>query len=176
MKITCEGFCWTIFYGFKKGLMQQECSIELLVMKHHQKRLFTIGLQNFVVIVHPSMMNTMKNDQNCQRFKQHWCYAQDDWKRSTCHLLWDRSFSGNTTNCNIFNLHKHLAIKKICFKWNPHNLTEAEKEALANWCKVMLKNSNSELQNPYTTLLQVTKLGWIHISWKLNNNPLFGCF
>ena len=36
-------------------------------------------------------------------------------------------------------LHEHLAVKKICFRWKPHNFSEAQKETRAKWCKEMLK-------------------------------------
>jgi len=36
-------------------------------------------------------------------------------------------------------LHDHLAIRKLCSRWIPHNLTQAQKEARVKWCKVNLK-------------------------------------
>ena len=36
-------------------------------------------------------------------------------------------------------LHEHLIVKKICSRWIPRNLIEAQKEASAKWCKEMLK-------------------------------------
>ena len=36
-------------------------------------------------------------------------------------------------------LYEKLAVKKICSKWISHNVTEAQKEVRANWCKEMLK-------------------------------------
>ena len=39
-------------------------------------------------------------------------------------------------------LHEHLAVKQICSRWIPHNLTEAQKKARVNWCKGMLKKNN----------------------------------
>ena len=36
-------------------------------------------------------------------------------------------------------LHEHLAAKKICSRWIPHNLTKAQKEACAKLYKEMLK-------------------------------------
>lgn len=32
-------------------------------------------------------------------------------------------------------LHDHLAARKLCSRWIPHNLTEAQKEARVKWCK-----------------------------------------
>lgn len=39
-------------------------------------------------------------------------------------------------------LHEHLAVKKICARWIPHNLTEVQKKARVKWCKEMLKKFN----------------------------------
>ena len=36
-------------------------------------------------------------------------------------------------------LHEHLAIKKICARWIPHNLTNAQKNERVDWCKEMLQ-------------------------------------
>ena len=36
-------------------------------------------------------------------------------------------------------LHEHLAIKKVCSRWIPHNLIIAQKKARVDWCKEMLK-------------------------------------
>ena len=32
-------------------------------------------------------------------------------------------------------MYGHLAVKKICSRWIPHNLTKAQKDARVNWCK-----------------------------------------
>ena len=36
-------------------------------------------------------------------------------------------------------LHEHLAVKEICSRWIPHNLTNAQKIARVDWCKEILK-------------------------------------
>nr|XP_012227307.1 PREDICTED: uncharacterized protein LOC105675080 [Linepithema humile] len=36
-------------------------------------------------------------------------------------------------------LHDHLAVRKLCARWIPHNLTQAQKKARVDWCKKMLK-------------------------------------
>ena len=38
-------------------------------------------------------------------------------------------------------LHEHLAVKKICSRWIPHNLTIAAKEVRVDFCKEMLQNT-----------------------------------
>ena len=47
-------------------------------------------------------------------------------------------------NTSIYEiLHEHLAVKKICFCWIPHNLTKAQKDTRVDWCKQMLKTYNA---------------------------------
>jgi len=36
-------------------------------------------------------------------------------------------------------LHEHLAVKKVCSRWIPHNLTIDQKLARVDWCKATLK-------------------------------------
>jgi len=39
-------------------------------------------------------------------------------------------------------LHDHLSIRKLCSRWIPHNLTEAQKQARVKWSKEMLNKFN----------------------------------
>lgn len=36
-------------------------------------------------------------------------------------------------------LHEHLNVKKVCSRWIPHNLTNAQKDTRVDWCKKMLQ-------------------------------------
>ena len=36
-------------------------------------------------------------------------------------------------------LHEHLGVRKICSRWIPHNLTEAQKKGRVDWCQEMLQ-------------------------------------
>lgn len=36
-------------------------------------------------------------------------------------------------------LHDHLAVRKLCARWIPHNLKEGEKKARVDWCKKIIK-------------------------------------
>lgn len=40
-------------------------------------------------------------------------------------------------------LHEHLAVKKVCCRWIPHNLTNAHKEARVDWCRKMIEKFNA---------------------------------
>ncbi|EFN60885.1 Histone-lysine N-methyltransferase SETMAR, partial [Camponotus floridanus] len=57
-------------------------------------------------------------------------------------------------NCIQMILHEHLAVKKICSRWIPHNLTTTQKKDRVNWCKKMLKKfdrgASNAVYNLYT--------------------------
>ena len=36
-------------------------------------------------------------------------------------------------------LHEHLAVRKICSRWIPHNLANAQKMVRVDWCKEMME-------------------------------------
>ncbi|GBP48952.1 Mariner Mos1 transposase [Eumeta japonica] len=36
------------------------------------------------------------------------------------------------------SLHGHLEVRKLCIRWIPHNLTEAQKLRRVNWCCEMM--------------------------------------
>lgn len=73
-----ENYSWMFpldsFYDLKKNTSfdknVQYRFLKLLVMKHHQQKLFTISLQNFVLFVIPLVKNLMKDDQNWQWFQK----------------------------------------------------------------------------------------------------------
>ncbi|KAG5335789.1 SETMR methyltransferase, partial [Acromyrmex heyeri] len=41
-------------------------------------------------------------------------------------------------------LHDHLSVRKLCSRWIPHNLIEAQKQAPVKWSKEMLKKFNRD--------------------------------
>ena len=50
---------------------------------------------------------------------------------------------GISSTSKYIILHGHLAVKKICSRWIPHNLTKAQKDARVDWCKQMLKKCSN---------------------------------
>ena len=49
---------------------------------------------------------------------------------------------GNSSTSMYKILHEHLAVKKICSRWIPHNLTKAQKDARVAWCKQIIDSIN----------------------------------
>lgn len=58
-------------------------------------------------------------------------------------------------------LHDHLVVKKICSRWIPHNLTNAEKKARVDWCKKMIKKYNSGASNEVNKIVTGDE-SWIY--------------
>ncbi|GBP74266.1 hypothetical protein EVAR_51667_1 [Eumeta japonica] len=44
-------------------------------------------------------------------------------------------------------LHEHLAVRKFCVRWIPHNLTEAQKLGRVNWYRETIQRSPSVVSN-----------------------------
>ena len=72
-------------------------------------------------------------------------------------------------------LHDHLSVRKLCSHWIPYNLTEAQKQARVKWSKEMLKKFNRGQSNLVYNIVTGNETS-IHMSPKINNNPLFGYF
>ncbi|KYN35096.1 hypothetical protein ALC56_10566 [Trachymyrmex septentrionalis] len=72
-------------------------------------------------------------------------------------------------------LHDHLSVRKLCSRWIPHNLTEAQKQARVKWSKEMLKKFNRGRSNLVYNIVTGDET-WIY-SYELKskqNNLLFG--
>ena len=59
-------------------------------------------------------------------------------------IYWEIEATLGTSSTTIYKiLHEQLAVKKICSRWTPHNLTKAQKDARVDWCKQMLKKCSN---------------------------------
>lgn len=61
------------------------------------------------------------------------------------------------TNIHL-RLHEHLAVKKLCARWIPHNLTITQKKTRVDWCEKMSKNTIAVHQMQCITSTQMTIL------------------
>lgn len=146
MELTRENFRAMIFYNFRRGLSRQECLNELVstfgdeapskttVNRWYQE--FSLGRRSLqdefregrpISIVLPETIDAVR-----ELIKQdrHVTYREIE------------AFLGiSMTSINKI-LHEHLGVKKVCSRWIPHNLTEAQKKDRVVWCKEMLKKYN----------------------------------
>ena len=158
MELTREHFRAIIFHNFRRGLSRQECFDEL---------------NSFYSDKAPSL-STVKNWYN--EFKRGRHSLHDEFRegrpksvvvpenidavleliKQDRHITYreiEASLGISMTSINKI-LHEHLAVKKICSRWIPHNLTNAQKKERVDWCKEMLKKyaqgASKAVYNIYT--------------------------
>ena len=96
-----------------------------LAIKHHPTALGKNGLMNSIVADAHSKTSSAKFVQ-----KQPLC------QRTLMPLMREPIISYTSMHSV---LHEHLAVKKICSRWIPHNLTIAQTKVRVHWCKEMLE-------------------------------------
>lgn len=153
MEITREGFRWMIFYDFKKGLTPQQC-VESLRSTFGNEAPSEKTVYNWFAEFRRGR-TSVSDEYREGRPKSVVVPNNIDAVRTMIkedrHVTYreiEASLGMSKTAIHSI-LHEHLAVRKICSRWIPHNLTEAQKNARVNWCKEMMKKF--DVQNPYTT-------------------------
>ncbi|GFU40787.1 putative mariner transposase [Nephila pilipes] len=158
MELNREHFRAIIFHNFRRGLSRQECFDEL-------NSLYSDKAPSY---------STVKNRYN--EFNRGRCSIQDESRagrpksvvvpekinavreliKQDRHVTYreiEASLDISMTSINKI-LHEHLSVKKICSRWIPHNLTNAQKKARVDWCKEMLEKyiqgTSKAVYNIYT--------------------------
>ena len=86
---------------------------------------------NFVQVVQNQLLSASGN---------HWCCAPTGFTRSSCDLTYreiETTLGISRTSLHSI-LHEHLGVKKICSRWNPHNLSIAQKNVS---CRLVERNA-----------------------------------
>lgn len=143
MEITREGFRWMIFYDFKKGLTPQQC-VESLRSAFGNEAPSEKTVYNWFAEFRRGR-TSVSDEYREGRPKSVVVPKNIDAVRTMIkedrHVTYreiEASLGMSKTAIHSI-LHEHLAVRKICSRWIPHNLTEAQKNARVNWCKEMLK-------------------------------------
>ncbi|GFT74146.1 HTH_48 domain-containing protein [Nephila pilipes] len=158
MELNREHFRAIIFHNFRRGLSRQECFDEL----------------NFLYSDKAPSYSTVKNWYN--EFNRGRCSIQGESRagrpksvvvpekinavreliKQDRHVTYreiEASLDISMTSINKI-LHDYLSVKKICSRWIPHNLTNAQKKARVDWCKEMLEKyiqgTSKAVYNIYT--------------------------
>ncbi|GFS53078.1 glutamate receptor ionotropic, delta-1 [Nephila pilipes] len=158
MELNREHFRAIIFHNFRRGLSRQECFDEL-------NSLYSDKAPSY---------SSVKNWYN--EFNRGRCSIQDESRagrlksvvvpekinavreliKQDRHVTYreiEASLDISMTSINKI-LHEHLSVKKICSRWIPHNLTNAQKKARVDWCKEMLEKyiqgTSKAVYNIYT--------------------------
>lgn len=146
MELTREHFRAMIFYDFRRGLSRQECIDQLsstfgdeapsfATVKrwynefHHGRR----SLSDESREGRPRSVTVPENIDAVQKL------IMQDRHVTYCEI--EAALGISSTSIHKI-LHDHLAVKKVCSRWIPHNLTKAQKDARVDWCKRMIKKYN----------------------------------
>lgn len=146
MDLTRENFRAMIFYDFRRGLTRQQCFDQLNSTFGDEaphfatvKRWFNEfdrGRSSLQDQFREGRPKSVVLPENIDAVRE---LIMED-RHVTYHEIEATLGISSTSVYKI--LHEHLAVKKICSRWIPHNLTEAQKKARVNWCKEMLKKYN----------------------------------
>lgn len=151
MEISRENFRAMIFYDFRVGLSQQECIDRLKKGFGDEAPSKTRVYEWYKEFKFGRC--SLKDQQREGRPKTAVLPKNVDAVRNL--ILEDRHVTyreieaclniGSTAIHKI--LHEHLGVRKLCARWIPHKLTDAQKKVRVDWCHQMLykfKNSASK--------------------------------
>lgn len=146
MDLTREHFRAMIFYDFRRELSQQECADQLrstfgdeapsLSSIYRWYNEFKRGRSSFTDEFREGRPKSAVLPENIDAVRE---LVMED--RHVTYREIAASLGISMTSIHSI-LHEHLAVKKVCSRWIPHNLTIAQKEARVKWCKEMLKKYN----------------------------------
>lgn len=146
MNVTRENFRAMIFYDFRCHLSQQESYDRLRLAFHDEApsratvynwfNEFKRGRTNLTDDVREGRPSTATTEDNISVVRG---MIETD-KRVTYQQIRASLGIGMSQVHKI--LHEHLAVRKLCARWIPHNLTEAQKLRRVDWCREMRERFN----------------------------------
>lgn len=115
--------------------------------------------------IHPNQKPLKEGEHCCLQYIEN-CVSAKEWNfRATTYFHFWRCFPSfdsvkrqrkTALGISFTNKHKtlldHLAAKKVCSRWIPHNLTKAQKDEHLHWCKQMPRNTMTVLKKTYIKL------------------------
>ena len=169
MELTREHFRAIIFHNFRRGLSRQECIDELKSLYGDEapsystvKNWFNEFNRGRRSLEDEGRPKTVVVPENIDAVRE--LIMQD---RHVTYREIEASLGISSTSIHSI-LHGHLAVKKVCSRWIPHNLTVAQKKARVDWCKEILKNTIAVFQKTFIRSSQVTNHGSMLMSPKQN--------
>ena len=143
MELTREHFRAIIFHNFRRGLSRQECIDELKSLYGDEApsystvknwyNEFNRGRRSLKDEFREGRPKTAVVPENIDAVRE--LIMQD---RHVTYREIETCLGISPTSIHSI-LHEHLAVKKVCSRWIPHNLTIVQKKARVDWCKEMLK-------------------------------------
>lgn len=158
MDLTRENFRAMIYYDFRRGLTQKQCMDQLLstfgeeapskTTVYHWFSEFNRGRRMLADDFKEGRPKSAVVPQNIDAVRE--LIMQD--RHVTYREI--EAFLGISMTSIYKILHEHLAVKKICSRWIPHNLTVEQKQARVDWCKKMIEKykcgTSKAVHNIYT--------------------------
>jgi histone-lysine N-methyltransferase SETMAR len=147
MELTHENFRSMIFYDFRVGLTQQECIDRLKIGFGDGAPSKTMVYKWYTEFKHNRM--TLKDDPREGRPKSAVLPQNIDAVRKLIeedrHVTYREieSCIGISMTSIHKILHEHLGVRKLCARWIPHLLTDAQKKARVDWCRKMIEKYKS---------------------------------
>lgn len=154
MNLNSEHFRSMIFYDFRSGLSQQQCFDRLIaafgeeapakstVYKWFQE--FRLGRNFLCDEPHTGRPKSAVLPKYIDAVRE--LILQD---RHITYREIQASLGISKTSIQTI-LHEHLSVRKLCARWIPHKLTEAQKMDRVNWCQEMInKYKNGKSKNVY---------------------------
>lgn len=179
MELTREHFRAIMFYNFRRGLSQQQGIDELIstfgdeapsrTSVYRWFAEFVRGRNSLVDEFREGRPKSVVVPENIDSVRE--LILQD---RHLTYRKIEASLDISGTSIQTI-LHEHLAVKKVCSRWIPRNLSGAQKQARVDWCKDML-NTAVGLRNMSMILSQVTNCGSTRMNRKINSSRQCGSF
>ncbi|XP_055316153.1 histone-lysine N-methyltransferase SETMAR-like [Sitodiplosis mosellana] len=165
MELNREHFRAIIFHNFRRGLSRQECIDELISLYGEQAPSFST-VKNWYNEFNRGR-HSLQDEHREGRPKSAVVPENIDAVREL--IMLDRHVTYREIEASLGIsmksigriLHDHLAVKKICSRWIPHNLTNAQKKARVDWSKEMLKKYNRGGSNAVYNIYTVDE-SWIY--------------
>lgn len=165
MNLTRENFRTMIFYDFRCHLSQQECYDRLRLAFHDEApsratvynwfNEFKRGRTNLTDALREGRPSTATTEDNISVVRR---MIETD-PRVTYQQIRTSLGIGMSQVHKI--LHEHLAVRKLCARWIPHYLTEAQKLRRVDWCREMIKKFNGGDSNAVFDILTGDE-SWIY--------------
>lgn len=146
MELTRENFRAMIYYDFRRGLTQEQCFNQLnstfgneapstaTVYRWYTE--FKRGRSSLTDEVKEGRPKSVVVPENIDAVRK---LIEED-RHVTYHEI-ERCLSISMTSIHKI-LHEHLCVRKLCARWIPHLLTDAQKKACVDWCRKMISKYN----------------------------------
>ncbi|KYQ48359.1 Histone-lysine N-methyltransferase SETMAR [Trachymyrmex zeteki] len=143
MELTRENFRAMIYYDFRRGLSRQECidqftstfgdkAPSFATVKRWYNE-FNRGRRSLTDESREGRPKSVVVSENIDAVQK--LIMQD---RHVIYCEIETTLGISSTSIYKI-LHDHLAVKKVCSRWIPHNLTKSQKDARVDWCKQVVR-------------------------------------